>query len=293
MSASAVTVGGSEIGAVCGLDPWCDPTTLAARKLGLIPAQPETEAMLLGTRLEPLVAELASERGYPLLPAEKLTDPERPWCVGTPDGTTLIGNVAAVAELKTVGVYAHRDWDDLPPLRYQAQCQWYMHLTGLSAAVVVALVGGQRVGVYHLERDDTAIVALLDAGEQFVDVVRRGKLPEPDGSDSARSTLGRLHPAQTTGAVVRAGRAEMEAYRALLDVRQAEERIKAQKQALENTLKAYIGDAETLVAADDAPLVHWRAVASGRLDGSALRRDHPDIHAEYSQSTTTRRFTVT
>ena len=290
-----VTVGGSEIGAVCGLDPWQDATTLAARKLGLIPEQPESEAMRLGKRLEPIVAELAEEAGYPMLENTRgeLGDPERKWVTGTPDRLTLLREREAVAELKTVGQLAHRaGWDDGPPLHYQAQCQWYMHLTGLDDAVVFALVGGQRFDVFELERDDDAIAALLDAAEAFVKLVRRGKLPAPDGSDTARSTLTWLYPDHAAGQIVRASKADVELVHELKLVHEAQERLKEQRTRIENVLKFSLGEAETMLSPSDVPLVHWRTLRYSRVNTTRLKEEKPDIHAEFLDPTITRRFTL-
>lgn len=294
-TSTLVTVGGSEIGAVCGLDPWLDATTLAARKLGLIPEPPETEAMKLGKRLEPIVAELAAERGYQVVAASGETehDPERRWCVGRPDGFTVVAERPAVAELKTVGQLAARaGWDAGPPLHYQAQCQWYMHLTGLNDAAVFALVGGQRFDVYELERDDDAIGALLEAAEAFVKLVRRGRLPAPDGSDTARSTLTYLYPEHAAGTIVRASKLDVETFHELRLTHEAQEQLKTRRTHLENTLKMSLGDAETMLSPSDVPMVHWRSLRYARLNGTRLKEAHPELHSEFSDVTITRRFTL-
>lgn len=302
MTARIVTVGGSEIAAVVGLDPYCSPVMLAARKLGMVPDVHESEAMTWGKRLEPLIADALEQDGYGIVPApaDGYRDPERKWCVGHPDrfvtgawqGSRAEPGPRAVLEIKTMNQWAHAHNGTVAPVRYQCQGQWYMHLTGLDRVVFAGLVGGQSLHVAEFERDDDAIAILLDHAEAFVKLVRRGQLPETIGSESERGDLLQLFPDAAQGQVVRLDREHWHALRELRARREQLARVKEQAEALENRIKLFMGHAERAISPHDDEVVRWANVQSRRVDTTALKAAHPEIAEEFTTVTTTRRFTV-
>lgn len=68
------------------------------------------------------------------------------------------------------------------------------------------------------------------------------------------------------------------------------EEIEAEMTALQDEIKAHMGDSELLVAGPYK--VTYKAVTSSRVDTTALKKALPDIAAQYTKTTTTRRFTV-
>ena len=64
----------------------------------------------------------------------------------------------------------------------------------------------------------------------------------------------------------------------------------ATAEAIKDTIKAEMGDAEDLRAGEYK--VTWKAVTSSRLDTTALKKVLPDVAARFMKSTTSRRFCV-
>ena len=60
--------------------------------------------------------------------------------------------------------------------------------------------------------------------------------------------------------------------------------------ALEDAIKAAMGDSELMVAG--AYKITWKPVTASRVDTSALKAALPDVAARYMKTTTSRRFTV-
>lgn len=289
-----ITIGGSEIAAVCGLDPYCSPALLAARKLGLVEAKPESQAMRIGKALEPAIAQLAGEAGYEVIPAPRLTliDSERPWCVGRPDGYTVVSEQRAVAELKAVSERAHRaGWEDGVPDRYQVQVQWYLHLTNLSYALLAAFVGGQRLELYTLERNDRAITYLLDRAQRFVDLVKRGQMPEFTGSASEYRDMAMIFRGSPDRIEVEAN---SEVVRAVERAQRAQRRYEQAREAWEKAaakVQATMGDATVLVH-KGRELARWVRYERSSIDTKSLRAEHPEIAKAYTRLTSARRFTL-
>ena len=59
---------------------------------------------------------------------------------------------------------------------------------------------------------------------------------------------------------------------------------------MEDEIKAVMGDEETLLAG--AFKVTWTAYASSRFDSARFTKDHAELAAAYTKTTTTRRFSV-
>ena len=78
--------------------------------------------------------------------------------------------------------------------------------------------------------------------------------------------------------------AEMQEY-----TRIAEEAAAA-ADALKDKVKAHMGETETLTAGPYR--VSWAPVTTTRIDSKRLTEERPDIAAQYSKTSTTRRFTV-
>jgi len=289
------TLGGSVAASAAGIDPYRSRVMAWAELTGRVDREP-SEAMEWGNRLEPVIDAAMTERGYELLPApaEGFTDPERPWLIGHPDGFAALDGSRVVYERKTIGQWAHRANGSgaAVPLPYQAQAQVYMHLTDLSRTLLATLVGGQRLDVGIVERDDAAIAALLERLAAFRDHLRRDVPPAPDGSDSARVAVIALFPDAQESKVYRLTRDEWGDVRELRARKEQAAVIEAQATELENRLKLAMGDAETAISPHDTDALHWRNVRATRLDTKALREQRPDVAAEYDKTTTSRRFTL-
>lgn len=72
-------------------------------------------------------------------------------------------------------------------------------------------------------------------------------------------------------------------------VRMSEE-LNSEIEALRDKIKAVMGDSELLIAGPYK--VTWKTVTSSRLDTSALKKALPDVAAQYTRTSTTRRFEV-
>lgn len=76
----------------------------------------------------------------------------------------------------------------------------------------------------------------------------------------------------------------------LMELRRMSEELSAEIEALQDAIKTAMGDSESIIAG--AFKVTYKAVTSTRIDTAALKKALPEIAAQYSRTTTTRRFTV-
>lgn len=76
----------------------------------------------------------------------------------------------------------------------------------------------------------------------------------------------------------------------LQELRRMQEELEAEITALTDVIKDIMGEAETLTAGPYK--ITYKSVTSSRIDTAALKKALPDIAAQYTKTTTTRRFTV-
>ena len=76
----------------------------------------------------------------------------------------------------------------------------------------------------------------------------------------------------------------------LLELRRMKEELEAEITSMEDAIKAVMGEEETLVAG--AFKVTWTPYTTQRFDSTRFKKDHSELAAAYTKSTTTRRFSV-
>lgn len=76
----------------------------------------------------------------------------------------------------------------------------------------------------------------------------------------------------------------------LQELKRMREELDAEITAHEDAIKAHMGSAEMITAGPYK--VTWKPVTSSRLDSKALKAALPDIAAQYTTTTTTRRFLI-
>jgi len=142
-------IGGSEIAAVLGLNPYCTPLDIWARKTGRVGDQEASEPMILGTHIGPGIAKAYAEisgRVITHIGAYERTHrhPELPLAVATPDGLIRKSKHAAPYETLECKRPNPRNWErwgepgtDQVPEEVYLQAMWTAGVVGMSGATIV------------------------------------------------------------------------------------------------------------------------------------------------------------
>lgn len=196
---------GSRIAAAAGISPWTSPFSLFWEMTGL--SQPEpTEQMEMGTRLEPVVIDIFTER-HPEI--RTIRNPgtwlhkDRPWQLANPDALLVLPGVGArrrpdcILEVKTTG-YGD-EWGtpgtDQIPVHYLAQVLWYLDTLGIRWCIVAVLIGSRNhYEEYLVEADPVAAAELRIIAREFLDRLEAGIAPELDGHVATYDVVRQLHP---------------------------------------------------------------------------------------------------
>lgn len=307
-------LGSSDVGAVAGLSPYAGPLDVYIVKRGLAEV-PETDAMRIGTALEPVIADLyAREHEAPgeavKTPAEMwgpralhgiLVHPTEPWALASPDRVVSAADQrhtpARLVEIKSVAWRSAHHWgeahDDVPAW-YRAQVAWQMAVTGVGVCDLVALIGGAELRVYRIEHDPDLAAMLFDVGRAFWRRVERGEEPPVDESETWRRHLeGRF--VRAAGGLLAATREAEEIATRLADARARRAAAEADADRAANELRAVIGEHEGVVG--EGWKATWKAPAKGAAAWKEIAMElgaegRPEVIARHTAAPS-RRFTFT
>lgn len=219
---------------------------LWADKRGLLPAEEdESEWLAIGREMEPALRSMfGSKTGLPSLPVPSLCiHPEKHWLIASLDHATIDPEHGPCpVELKNVGEWNKSEWEEGTPLRFQVQVQHQMAVTGAKCAYIMGLVGGRKREVRRIERDERFVAKLTSAVEAFWQLVEDNVQPPIDGSAASAAALLAMYPDPTDTEVVLPAEADEWAAE-LADAKATIKEEEGRKTAMENKIKAAIGDA--------------------------------------------------
>lgn len=262
------------------LDVWREKT-------GNAPKRREDERMSWGSRLEPAVRGWASEQlGREIVkPTETFRHPEYPFLIGHLDGIVNGGAAREGLEVKCTDRFLadeYGDEIDAVPIRHVLQCTHYMNITGMRRFYLAALIGGNEPRMYRLDYDPVIAAKLLEREREFWHMVEARTPPAP-------TTLADVDFCWPTSreSVVRANDSTTIAVQQYARLRAAERKAAREAEELEVGIKAYMGGNAILADARGRKLLTWRSQEREHVNLIDLRRDHPDLIAQYR---TTRSF---
>ena len=270
-------LGGSDVGAVLGVNPDKRPIDVYRDKIEPPEPLPPTDAMHFGNLLEPLVADEYGRRHAALIagPFDTRRVESRPWHLYSIDRVVLGGpslitgefgraqlrqgyfpptdEIERILEIKTAG--RGRAWtfgddgsDDLPP-SILVQCAWYLAATSVNTCTVAALLNTNDYREYVVERDLALEGAILEGAERFWRLVETRTEPEPDGSKRFSEYL-KTRYSKTTGLVLQANPDQAALVAELRTLKARAREIKARSTLIEQHLKVAIGDADAMETPD-------------------------------------------
>lgn len=283
-------IGGSSAAAALGVSPWKTPLRLYQEMIREL--QPEDisdrESVIFGNLLEDVVAgEYARRTGNTVRRRnDPYVDAEFPWMAGHVD--RLIEGEPGLLEVKTTAWFMGKTWGeqdtgDIPPHVF-VQCQFYMMISDRQWCDIAVLIGGNKLQIYHLDRDAEFIKNMRVLLVRFTDCVSRREPPDPTTAEDVLL----LYPSDI-GTSVNASDLMVHTHGELLSVKNELKALADRRTRLEFLLKDEMGEAAMLLG-PTGPLATWKASKTKRLDQKKLKTDHPAIAAGCMVETEGRRF---
>ena len=283
-------IGGSDAGAVCGLNPYRTAMEVYYDKTSDEIEEIDNEAMRQGREFEEYVARRFMEAtGKKVRRANALYYDERyPFMYADVD-RLVVGENAGL-ECKTASPYMADQWKGGKiPLSYQIQCYHYMSVFQADAWYIAVLIYGKEFQFHRIERDEAVISDLIHIEKNFwKDHVEKKILPEPDGSKVADNVIAeRFKKSQGISLPLMGFDEKLKRRQELVEIMA---RMETEKKKIEQELKLYLGEAE--IAENEHFRVSWKTVNSSRLDEKLLKAEMPETYEKYKNSVSSRRFTV-
>ena len=283
-------IGGSDLGAVLGMNKYTSARELYLEKRGELPDLPRSEflrrAAKWGHLHEPLIAaEFSRQHGVKTQriglirhvdDAYRLANLDRK-VLGCPDGPCGL-------EIKNRSAYKASEWgesgdlDGVPDIE-ALQTHHYLAVTGYRHFHVGVLINGNDDRYFRVERDEDLIADVVAMEQAFWKRIQDGDPPPLDGSDAAAELLSSLWPADEGAELVLAPeeaegliarRAELKSETAALETSLTE---------VENQLKDLLGDAE-IALSEGAQIYTWKR--NGQMSAKRLREQYPDVAEKYA-----------
>lgn len=283
-------LGGSDAGAVCGLNPYRTAIQVYQDKTTDEIEDIDNEAMRQGREFEDYVARRFMEAtGKKVRKANFMYyDEEHPFMLADVD-RMIVGENAGL-ECKTASPYMAEKWaDGKIPLSYQIQCLHYMSVCKADAWYIAVLIYGREFKYYKIERDEEMLADLIQIEKDFWENhVLKKVLPKPDGPELADSVIAEYFKKSREETVALTGFDEKLNRRQELS--EMIESMGTEKRQIEQELKLFMGEAE--LAESGQYRISWKPVSSQRLDEKRLKEERPEVYEKYRKTTQYRRLMV-
>jgi len=286
-------IGGSDAGAVIGLNPYKSAYALWAEKTGKIAPFEGNLTTEVGSYLEEFVAGLFTRETGLKVRRKNVTLVNEKYPFACANLDRVIVGEKAFLEIKTTNSFPLmrklRESSEFPDA-YYAQCVHYMAVTGLKKCYLAVLVNCRELLVYELDYDKDEAEALMRSEQHFWrDHVLTNSPPPIDGSESTAQTIDAL-TGDSTGAEADLTPLEDDLHKYASLVTLAAD-VDRQIGEIKNRVKAYMGDAGTGACAGYS--VTYKTQERRQLDAKRLREDYPEIRAgRYDKVSSSRPMTI-
>jgi len=284
-------IGGSDAGAICGLNPYVSPMNVYIDKTTDSSDDIDNESMRQGRDLEEYVARrFMEETGKKVRKCNRiLQNSKYPFMIADVD-RLIVGENAGL-ECKTASPYSSDKWKDGQiPAHYQLQCHHYMAVTGADAWYIAVVIYGREFKYERIERDEELIQYLIHIEREFwFGNVKALNMPTPDGSRIVDEVLQDYFRETDREKQIALKQFDDQLERrdeltAMID------KLDKERRKIDQNIKLAMADAE--VGVGSKHVVSWRSYTSSRLDTDRLKTEHPDIYRDYCKETSARRFIV-
>ena len=230
---------------------------------------------------EPIAQEWAARNGASVRPVGVIANAVHGWQRASLDRLVQDcpdGDGPCALEVKTRSAFLAGKWKLSVPDDVLAQTTWQMHVTGLDHIHVAALIGGQRLREFRVDREPQVEALILREAERVWADVLGGFEPETDPTAVLLKILNVLNPDRDGDAEIPAaeGDALAAAYSAAqVAVRSAEQ----QKEAAKTAVVAALGSAERLTAGGTV-LFTYREQDKHSINVADLEANDPALYLE-------------
>ncbi|MBD3321788.1 MAG: hypothetical protein GF350_11895 [Chitinivibrionales bacterium] len=279
-------IGGSDISAIAGLNPWRSAIDVFLDKTNRVPSTPDNPKMMWGRILEdPVARQYAQETGKKIAKVNAmLQHPEHDFALVNLDRIARNGTTGAL-EVKTTG-WAN-DWaENNIPDHYYCQVIWEMGVSGLPWAQFATLIAGQDLVIPDvINFPEESWNTLLSMAERFWhDNVLKDVPPPPDENPATKDAYKLLYP-EVLEQTVKIGPELEKLIKERQKLADVEKRAKSNRATIDSQILATMKTAKWAVGQDYK--VTRVLKTSQKFNSKKFKEAHPDLFAAFSSSSET------
>lgn len=289
-------IGGSDVGAICGVSPFSSARQIYFRKTGQFlesdADKASSERMYFGHVLEPIVAdEYCKRTGNKVVDIGcTLQSIEDPWQLANVDRLIVNddGTIKGILECKTTSEYMNEEWESGEILKsYIYQLNWYLHILDLNYGAFACLVGGNKFYTYEVFRDDDLLnnEIIPKVKDFWFNNVLQLVEPEMQATDTEVTK-------ELYGEVVKGSEIILEddtsngLASTIMGLKGQIKELKAALSEAENRIKDRMKENEIAQTRDYT--ITWKAQNRKSVDTQKLKTEYPDVYEACCRTTTTR-----
>lgn len=282
-------IGGSDVGAICGVSPFTSARQIYLNKTGqfqdaLKPNDAAKERMHFGHMLEPIVADEYSQRtGNKVIAVNAtLVHKDHPWALANVDRLIVDddGRPVGILECKTTSEYMNEEWESGEILMsYIYQLNWYLWILGLEKGAFACLVGGNKFYYYDVFRNDELLEnTIIPAAEKFwFENVLALKEPEMQATDTDFANS--IYSTVVKNSEITLPDDETnELARTVFDCKTKIKELEKIMAEAQNRIKDRLQDNEIGYTKDYT--IKWSPRSQVRVDTDKLKTEFPEIYAQ-------------
>lgn len=316
-------IGGSDVAAVIGINPWRTSLDVYSDKLGLVEQKEISEAAHFGIQLEQIVAQEFQSRTGKKVQKVNYTfhDSENEWMIANIDRAIINPDICKLVkpcitdkekkkfkgrplttdiafEAKTANQYFASDWgpsqeqeikagkiisEHVIPLYYETQVQWYCGILKLRGMYLGVLIGGQDYRMYWIPARPDVFEVLKAKCSEFWHENVLKKVPP--APTNIEDVL-KLY-SKSNGQEVEAKGDLALNYGELSRLDRQIKELTKQKNKVKEKVALDMKDNEVLTLAGNKVLT-YRTQTIKRFDIEEFKEDYRDLYHQYLKETTTR-----
>lgn len=288
LAARTKGIGGSDVGAICGVSPFSSARQIYLKKTGqyddsLQNSDASKERMHFGHMLEPIVAnEYALRTGTKLVEIDAtFCHNEHPWALANIDRLMVDenDNPIGILECKTTSEYMNEEWESGEILMsYIYQLNWYLWILGLEKGAFACLVGGNKFYHYEVFRNDELLndVIIPAAKDFWFNNVLALKEPEMQGKTDTEFANGTYSNVVKNSEIVFEDDTTNELANTVFECKAKIKELTNIMEEAQNRLKDRLKENEIGYCRDYT--VKWSPRKQTRVDTDILKTNFPDVY---------------
>lgn len=257
-------IGGSDIAAIVGLDPFRSAYDVYLDKIGEAEPVEDNDFMKWGRLLEPLVANQVAELGYHVELMPDSIVGENPHYLASVDRAIIVDGVKYPLEIKTSKKYHSEPLD-----KWKLQAAWYAAIMK-APGYYIAWWCYPTLKLEYFDLDQELAAMLFDEADAFWSRVLDRNPPESTSNFVASQGLTMEASDYLASEVEKLS---------MLKERKAE--IEAEIETIEEGVKLAVKEAEILTHSGKMLLTYKEQKGRATIDTKALKAAHPDIASQF------------